>query len=224
MTRTVDATSYADQRAEFVYLYDLEYSDGWLYLTNAAADIDANGVTYSAVGGNLIHEAAQETEDQRSQGVDLTLFGVDQTIISQVLTARFRGYRARIWLYGTNLETAAVEGGPHLIFRGLQLSDYSVTEDRAEDGGKVEVKTRLSSKLGAVNMRRGVRANPDSHNEMLRRAGVASPSDTAFDRVLTLMNRPIYWGTDAPDVTTGGTNGGDDGGGDGTPPEERVDV
>lgn len=218
MTRTVSASDYNAQRAEFVYLYDLEYSGGWVYLTNGAADIVANGNTYQAVGGALTHSAIEETEDARGQGVELYIDGVDQTIISTILSNNFRGRKARIYLMTVNPETGAVSGTPWMIFRGLQMSDYRISETRNPEGGTVTISTRLSSALGAVDLVRSVRSNPQSHNDMLARAGVVSPNDTLFYRVISLMNERIYWGVDGPadgsgiSPNRGGTGPGNMGG------------
>lgn len=203
------------QRGSFTYLYEIEHSGGTIRVTNATADIVTLGHTWSAVGGALLHGGAPETADMKAQGTELELWGVDQTIISAIQNNQFRGRLIKIYLLHVDPDTGVVDT-PDLIFQGRQNSDYRVSENRTHDdvrsGGTVTVKTRISADLSAINNRRSVRCNLSSHQEMLRRAGFATPRDTFFERVPSLMNRNIFWGSPVPDSSE--DNGVSGGGGD----------
>lgn len=214
MTRTLNS-SVAQQRHEYAYLYEFEFSGGTLRFTNASFDIDYGGNTYSAVGGLLQHDQISETQDRRAQGVDVKLSGVDQTVISAILTNNFRGREARIWLIHIDPDTGTHET-PDLVWRGRMNGEFQIEEDRDEDGEahSVTVSTRIVSAMAMLNTVRSVRTNVASHEEMLRRAGQASPTDTFFSRIQTLAGKQVYWGQEAPEESSkhGGQTGGDGGG------------
>lgn len=200
MTRTQNSP-VADVRGEFVYLYQIEHSGGILRLTNSSAAIVALSETWTAVGGGLVHGPVRETDDRRGQGVILTLSGVDQTIVSAVLTNNFRGFPLLIYLLHFDPDTGA-QDTPDLISHGRQNSDFKFHETRdpssQASGGRVTVTTRISADLAEINQIVSIRCSVDNHQEMIRRSGVASPTDTFFERVTSLMNKPVFWGTDSP--------------------------
>ena len=228
MTRTFNSP-ISDQRGEFTYLYEIHSSNAGtpeiLRLTNSNADITALTFTWTAVGAMLGHSAANETRDQKAQGVELSLYGLDQTIIAQIQNNQFRGQLIVIYLLHFDPDTG-VQDTPDLVFQGRQNGDYRVTETRdpenMETGGLVTVTTRISADLSQVNTKVSTRTNVHSHEEMLRRSGVVSPDDKFFNRVLSLVNKEIFWGTDAP--YTGGNLGGGVGGNGGQDDRNGEDV
>ncbi len=202
MTRTLNSP-VDDVRGEFVYLYELVHSGGTVRWTNASVDIVALTFTWTAIGGGLVHGVIQETGERRSQGVELNLYGVDQTLISIVLGNNFRGYPFKIYLLHFDPDTG-VQDTPDLLLEGRQNSDFTIVETRdpenAEVGGTVEVTTRITADLAEIDQVVSVRASVASHEEMIRRSGVASPDDKFFERVPTLVGVDISWGEDT--VTT----------------------
>lgn len=190
------------ERAEFAFLYEINHSGGVIRLTNASRDVVALSQTWTAVGGALLQGAVPDVADRKAQGLDLSLFGVSQTIIALIQLNQFRGRNILIYLIQGDPDTG-VFGVPDLIFRGRQNSDYKITEDRdhesRESGGTVTVKTRISADLSQINSATSCRTNVPSHQEFLRRAGL-STSDDFFNRVLSIMNTTIFWGTADPDI------------------------
>jgi hypothetical protein len=201
MARTLNSP-VADTRTEFVYLYEINHSAGVLRLTNASSDIVALTYTWTAVGGSLLHGSVADSSDSRAQGVSLSLYGVDQAIISIIQNNQFRGRVVKIYLIHFNPDTGAVYT-PDLIFRGRQNGNYEVTEDRTPEdttsGGSVTVTTRISADLSAVNTKRPCKCNVHSHEEFLRRSGVSSPDDKFFERVPTIMDKVVLWGAYPPE-------------------------
>jgi len=196
MARTL-SSPVANDRGEFVYLYEINHSAGVLRLTNAPSDIVALTYTWTAVGGSLIHGSAPDVSDSRGQGVTISLYGVDQTIITIIQANQFRGRLIKIYLIHFNPDTGA-QYTPDLIFRGRQNGGYEITEDRtAHDtisGGSVTVTTRITADLSSVNTKRPCKCNVHSHEEFLRRSGVSSPDDKFFERVPTITDKEILWG------------------------------
>jgi hypothetical protein len=228
MARTLNSP-VSDQIGEFAYLYEISYSGGTVFYTNAGTDItadDADGVSrvWTAVGGSLIHDNAPDTTDVRGQSVKLQLFGVDQSVISLIQNNNFRGRLLRIYLIHWDPVTGT-QFAPDLIFQGRQNGDYKISESRNHDstsgGGVVTVSTRISADLSAINTKQSCRCNVASHQEMLRRSGVVAPDDKFFERVPTIMGKSIVWGADADkSFSSGGGNGGG-GAGDDEPGDSR---
>lgn len=198
MTRTLNSP-VDDVRAEFVYLYELVHSGGVIRLTNASMTITALSETWSALGGRLLHGNIQESTDRRSQGVELTLYGVDQTVISTILSSNFRGHPFKIYILFFDTETG-VQNTPDLLTEGRQNSDFTIVENRdpesIESGGSIEVSTRITADLSEIDTIVSIRCSVASHEEMIRRSGVVGPDDKFFSRVGSLVNADIKWGED----------------------------
>ncbi len=115
---------------------------------------------------------------------------------------QFRGRNILIYLIMADPDTGEFTD-PDLIFRGRQNSDYRIVEDRdpesTERGGTVTVKTRITADLSQINSAMSCRSNVPSHQEFLRRAGIAT-DDEFFSRVITIMNQTVFWGTADPDI------------------------
>lgn len=209
--RTINAP-ISDQRGEFVYLYEVNHSGGVLRVTNSSANLTALSEDWTAVGARLVHEGAPERPEQKAQGTNLMLYGVDQTITNLIQANNFRGYLLSIYLLHYDPDTGAIDT-PDLIFQGRQNGDWQVTETRTpgstESGGQVEVSTRITADLASVNAKVSTRTNVVSHEQFIRRSGtlVGNPDDKFFARVRSLVNKTIYWGKMAPD--TPGTLGPD---------------
>ena len=201
MTRTLNSDISAE-RAEFAFLYEINHSGGVIRMTNASRDVVALGETWTAVGGSLLQGSVPDVADRKAQGVSLELFGVSQTIIALIQINQFRGRNVLIYLIQADPDTGEFTD-PDLIFRGRQNSDYKIVEERdfesSESGGTVSVKTRISADLSQINNAMSCRSNVPSHQEFLRRAGLAT-DDEFFSRVITIMNTSVFWGTADPDV------------------------
>ncbi len=200
MSRVLN-TDIAAERLEFTYLYEINHSGGVIRITNASRDIVALGETWTAVGGALLQGPVSDLDDRKAQGVELSLFGVTQTIIAVIQQNQFRGRLVLVYLIAADPDDG-VFGDPDLIFRGRQNSDYKITEERDHDstdsGGSVTVKTRISSDLSQITSKMSCRCSVPSHQEYLRRAGLAT-NDQFFERVLSIASISVYWGTEAPE-------------------------
>jgi hypothetical protein len=184
------AAAIAAEQGEFVHLLEITFSGGPIRLTTGTQQITWNAVNWQAVGGLLEFGGVEETADQRAQGVELRLSGVDQTIIAALLSSNQRGRTVRIWRAALDPVLGTVKDSPLLLFEGLQLEGYAVQEDRDHKGGTVSIRTRVVGYL-ALERVRGIVANLVSHQHHF--AG-----DLFFQHTASLGRRMIYWGTRAP--------------------------
>jgi hypothetical protein len=191
MTRAINASLLqsiqADEAVE-VWLVELEFSGGTTYLTTASGDISYGGNTYSAVGGLLTSDGIEESLDRKAEGVSLKLPGVDQALVSEILTEKTIGRSARILLAHLNETTGTITGTPLTLFEGEMNDGFSITGSRdPEEGGTVTIESRLVSKMSRFSTRRGIKMNLESHQRFFS-------GDKGFEYVPALANRVILWG------------------------------
>lgn len=200
MTRTLTAgmqTAVAGETASIVHFVELASSGGTTRLCTAPQDVEWDSQTWSGFGGHLAVGAVEETPDGSGNGVELTLSGVDQTIISVLMNNQVRGYTVQLWRAHIN-SSGAVVSDPLDFGTYYQLQEYRITETRPKEGrGTCTVKTRVVPPHMARRGPRPVRCSYSSHNDMLARAG-ATTGDTFFQNLAGVVNREIFWGQDAP--------------------------
>ena len=198
MTRTLNSP-VGDQRGEYVYLYEFRYSGGDVFINSGSTDILFGGDTYIASLGLVAHDTIIETSDRAAQQLRVQMGGVDQSIISTVLTNNFRGYPVFISLVHFDPDTGVIDT-PDLLFVGRQNGDYVVTEEHSPDDStqSVVIETRFKSALGSLSNINSVRSNSLSHQEMLRRGGIAATADKFFERVASIERKQVYWGQPTP--------------------------
>jgi len=183
----------------YTHLILLTTSDGIVRFTTGATDISWGGETWTALGGALIFSQISETSDRRGQGVQLTLSGVDQTIVNLLLTYNIRGREAKIYLAHIDTDGTII-ADPYPIFIGYLNERWDIKEKRGTGDDTVTVTTRIVSTLAALQLSNPVRANIYSHREMIRRSGATSAAlgDTFFTFLPKLLGKPIFWGSKNP--------------------------
>lgn len=218
---------------ELTYYDDATQAESVVRLALAGEDIEADpdgtgAVTFTAAGGWLEWGGISESERAKSQGTELALSGVDQAIISPLLTKQFRNRLCRIWRADVDEATGTVDLWDPWVFR--QLRGYEVDEGWGDHTteGTVRITTSVDTPLSVHQAKNAVRTNPTSHNEMLARAG-ESTGDEGMYNVAGLAGLRIYWGSEGPDRATdgshrggsAGTSGGGGGGGGAGQPGRR---
>jgi hypothetical protein len=198
MTRTLAAGMVTAVAAESgyadVWLIVLVSSGGTTRITTASQTVTWDANTYTAVGGAIEFEPPAETSDPAAQSLRLSLAGVSQTIITDLLTNDMRGRDCTLYFGQIDVATGAVIADPVEVFTGLLNDRWTITEERGDSGpGTVRVSTSAVSQLARYLVPRGMRSNVQSHNDMLARAGLAV-GDTFFSRVPTLVGKQVLWG------------------------------
>ena len=122
-TAVAAAEGYAD-----VWLLSLTSSGGATLLTTAQQDVLWNGDTYAAVGGALELQSPAETSDSAAQGMQMTLSGVTQTIIADLLNNDMRGQPCTLYFGQVLLSTGVVAVDPIQTFTGILNEQWQITE------------------------------------------------------------------------------------------------
>ncbi len=191
------------------HLLEITFNDGTedqvIYLNTSAWDITTNNagsdipnetwVGLGLPGGQtpLGIGPVQETSENRSQQVEITLDGVDQNAIAAISQNFFRGRTVRIWkVWFENGQIVAST----MFFSGYQNDNWEVSESSSDGFNTVTVSTRLVSRLAVLQKTNAVLTNVRSHNAMLRRAGidVSTTMDMGFSQTPELLNLVLRWG------------------------------
>jgi hypothetical protein len=196
------AALLAEEATERTFLIQLDFSGGAIYLSTGTRDLDWDGQTWEAVGGNLQIGGIEESGDLKGQGIDLTLSGIDTTIVGTLLSNEYRGRSIQVWQVILDPVTGLVLDGINL-FDGLQLDSYQIEEkiDRSR-ALTATIRTRGRHRL-STNEFRGIRANLHSHQTHF-------VGDTFWRHVVGLSNRKLFWGMQPTRIGgSGGTGFGD---------------
>lgn len=214
MTRSLPAgmaTAVAAQTGTVCHLLALEFSGGTVYLTTASRDLSWDGHTWEAVGGHLEFEPIAESVGVAEGQVALTLDGVEQTIIADLLSYYYVGRDCSIYLAHLD-STGAIISDPVLLFAGMLNGEWTIEQNETT----CRVRTIAVSFLGWFQQSRGLRADDTIHQTQY-------DGDGFWSHIAALAGRRIVWGPDdsAKGGGFGGGGGGGGGDGDGDEPRER---
>ena len=182
------------------------YADVWLIEITTSATVlrwatNASNVSWTylwtGVGGIIEFAAPSETSDPSGQSMRMSLSGVDQTIIAQVLTANVRGRRCRLYWGQINLSTGLIISDPVEAFSGLMNSVWEISEVPSDTSsrGTVTVSTTIVSEMARYLFRRLLRTNTNSLRLMQARGDITPGSaDTFFQTLPDIVGKPVYWG------------------------------
>ena len=174
---------------EMCYLMSFAFDSGVVYLTTASADLTVNGETWLAIGGAITFGGITEAGDLSASQVDITVSGVNTSVIAVLLGSPYVYRTAQIYLVGFDPVTRAVLGSPVLLFQGLMNGGFQIKETRkAAEGhaGTVEVIARVAERVALLDQREGIQTNVPSHNLLY-------PGDLFFSFVTQLANAPVSW-------------------------------
>ena len=183
MSRTVPAallTALDSDEIDVFYAVDLAFDSGNIRMWTGYGDKTINSQTYTGTGNLLVIDGLEEASDLSARGTTLTLNGLDSTIVTYALQEEYQGRLVRIyWGVGNN----TVE-----VFSGYM--DKMTIQDAGETSTiSLTVESRLIA-LERPNIRRYTR---ESH-AAVRTAKGLSGTDTFFDWVTKLQDKPVVWG------------------------------
>lgn len=140
-------------------------------------------------GGNLGFEQIEESTDLKANRVTAVLSGVDQSIVSIILSQNYVGRYAKIYRghFGSNYKLLS---DPILMFWGYMNGGFEINEVRGEDGEgekTVEIRMELQDRISSLERVKGIQTNSDSHQQFF-------PDDGFFDLVPEHMTKTIVWG------------------------------
>ncbi|MDG6005557.1 MAG: hypothetical protein E3K29_06870 [Candidatus Brocadia sp.] len=154
-----------------------------VYICTAAQNIVYDSKTWNGVGGNMAFDKVSSTSDLSSYGVNITLSGVDRSIIALVLQKKYVGRVCKMYLMQYK-DDGTIDGTPLLLFWGLINGGFRISEDLTNDVPTCTVVARMTDRLGEIEVITGVQTNIASHQRI-------SPGDMFFRNVPGLRTKEI---------------------------------
>lgn len=163
---------------------------GTLYFTDSYRAIVWNGNTYTAAGHLLGFSNLTESAELRIADVQVQLAGVDQSMISQVLTKNYIDRQLLIYKAMFDRATQAIIVDPVPIHDG-RMDEPVVSED--PDAGTCTVRIVSHDQFADFERRAGRHTNPQSQNLFF-------PNDRCFDLVAQNAGSQVTltWGAAGP--------------------------
>lgn len=186
----INLTSYTYIQTNLFVRIDVDNAgtDIWRF-SDYDTNFDIDGETYTALG-KLINIGRTKTELQPSTNpVTITISGVPNTSISEVLGARLKGSRVKIYRAFFNPDDGTQVGTTTMRYNGI-LKNYAIDEEYSvvERTATNVININIDSIVGYLNTKIvGRQTNPESMKNFY-------PTDTSFDRVPSIKNQAWDFG------------------------------
>lgn len=134
MTRDLHADTIAEitsESVEPILFAKLEFDSGDLNLWTGIGDLVWNGDTYTGAGDLVKLSEINETQQVKSEGMEMGLSGIPSTIISIALTEDYQDRPATLWFAFLD-NTQSIISNPYQQFKGRM--DTMSFEDGGETG------------------------------------------------------------------------------------------
>ena len=193
----------ADEQAIF-FAIKAEFDTDDILVWSGIDDIVINSETYLGAGSLLSVSSTEENSELKSNGMAVSLSGMDSTIVNYALTENYQNRPITLFMGyvmgGTN-EVA----GTLTAFKGRMTS---LIINDAPEGSRVTIDSE--NRLVDLDRPSNLRYTKESQNFL-------HSGDTSLNRVASLQDKIILWGktSTGPAFGSGGDfNGGDFSGGD----------
>lgn len=183
MTRGVDSNQQAAVTSDAiagVAFVQLDFGTT-LYLCSLPFSYPWNNQTWTGTGSLGGISAIQETADLSANGVQLSLSGVDTTLISTALGEQYQGKRAQIWFGPINAATGQLIGTPIRTFVGR------IDNMQVDAGETATITLSVESRL-ADFFRPRISRYTDAEQQ------ARWPGDLGLQYVNSLQDKTINWG------------------------------
>jgi hypothetical protein len=183
-----------------IVLVQCDFDSGALNLWNGIGDLTVSGVDYVGAGTLLQISSMKESADLAANGMNVTLSGITEPLISKARDEDYQGRELKI-LLGAMDSTNSVISSPVIIFNGFM--DTMSIQDGAETATiTVAVENRL------IEFQRSRIRRYTAEDQK-----IDYPTDKGLEFVAEIAEKEIVWGR--TQAATGGGGGG--GGGDEQP-------
>lgn len=188
MSRTLSTEMQSVATAELVrpiYLVDMEFSSGSIYLWSGMGDLTYNSNTYLGAGDLLSIGAIQETAELTANGATITLGGIKQSLLTLARDEPYQG-RPLIIRLGAFDENGDLIASPVILFSGFM--DIMTI---ADSGDTSTITVTVENKLIAFQ-RTAVRRYTAEDQK------IEHPTDKGFEFVAKIQEKEIIWGRPSP--------------------------
>jgi hypothetical protein len=195
MSRTLSTAMQAVATAELVrpiYLVDLEFASGSIYLWSGLGDLSFDSNTYIGAGDLLSIGSVQESTELTATGAQITLGGIKQSLLTLARDEPYQGRPLTIRL-GAFDENGDLIASPVIVFSGFM--DVMTINDSGETS---TITVSAENKL-IVFQKTAVRRYTAEDQK------IEHPTDKGFEFVAKIQEKEIVWGRPSPaSMNTGG--------------------
>jgi hypothetical protein len=195
MSRTLSSEMQAVATAEVVrpvYLIDMEFSSGSVYLWSGLGDLTFNSNTYIGAGDLLSIGAIQETTELTANGASVTLSGIKQSLLTIARDEPYQG-RPLIIRLGAFDDAGDLISSPVIMFSGFM--DVMTIADAGETS---TINVTAENKLIAFQTTAVRRYTAEDQK-------IEHPADKGFEFVAKIQEKEIVWGRPSPTSMSGGS-------------------
>lgn len=198
MSRTLSSEMQAVATAEVVrpiVLVQCDFDSGALNLWNGLGDLTVGGVDYVGAGTLLNISSMKESSDLSANGMNVTLSGVTEPLISKARDEDYQGRELKV-LLGAMDSSNSVISSPVIIFSGFM--DTMKIQDAAETATiTVTVENRL------IEFQRSRIRRYTAEDQK-----IDYPTDKGLEFVAEMAEKEIVWGRAVVSSGVGGDGGG----------------
>ena len=173
-------TQFSAKEVELFLALKLNFDSGTIALWTGYGDITFGSQSYTGAGTLLGFSTVEETSEIAARGAQVTLDGIETSIVSLALQEPYQGRKALIYLGA--LSSGAVVADPTLIFDGRM--DVMTIED---SGDTCTISLTLESRLIDLERSRVRRYTTEDQK-------VNFSNDKGFDYVADLTDKQVNWG------------------------------
>ncbi|WP_176507155.1 MULTISPECIES: hypothetical protein [Pseudomonas] len=172
-----------------VYACQLDFPDGMVFAHTGTGDLVLDGITYQGVGTfGEVGQAQESSSSGSPMSVELTLNGLDATIISETSLKGCRGRNAKLLFVVIN---QAGEYAADILFSGRMDAAQFAYSGNGSDGNAIRVP--IIDRMAEWSRIATERWTDENHR-------ARHQDDRFFFAVAQMADWPIYWGAskDAP--------------------------
>lgn len=157
------------------------FDSGTLSLWTGVGDLSYGGLTYTGTGAILNIDQVQETKTIAANGLQITLTGLDTSILYLAENEPYQGRSMELYLAVLDA-TGNIIADPYLMFEGFM--DTMKTRD---DGKTVTVVVSIENVLISLERALDTKYTPEDQKRDY-------PNDTFFDFIADIQNKEVIWG------------------------------
>ena len=198
MSRTLSAAMQAVATADVVYplyLLDMEFSSGSVYLWSGSGDLVFGSNTYLGVGDLLSIGSVQESAELTANGATISLSGVKTSLLNLARDEPYQGRPLTIRL-GAFDDNGDLIASPVIIFSGF-MDVMTIADSGATSTINVTAENKLIEFQTTAVRRYTAEDQKIDH-----------PSDKGFEFVSAMQELQIFWGRPSPTSQVTGSGDG----------------
>ena len=175
------ASAFGADPVRLFVLAEFQFDSGTLRLTTHTSSITWNTYTWQAAGGLLGFDFPEETGEVRATGGNITLSGLDPSLLAIADTEPYQGRPCALYLGAFDADGVVVVD-PDTAYRG-----FMDTMEPSDEGDTATITLTIENRMAAADRPNERRWTPEDQ-------ALLYPDDRGFDFVAALQEKDIVWG------------------------------